>query len=197
MRWLITVGTAIGLLMLKAVCAGEQISRLNLVVVEGEGSINNIRQRTARECVVQVEDENHKPIAGAIVVFTLPDLGAGGTFPNAGKTLMRRSDSLGRATAHTFRANSVTGKFEIHVSTSFHGETATAAITQTNTLLAGAVAAGGISAKLIAVLIVAGAATAGGAVAATRSGGGSSVRTPPVPSASITIGGSVSIGPPH
>ena len=34
---------------------------LNLVVLEGEGATNNIRQRTARDPVVQVEDENHKP----------------------------------------------------------------------------------------------------------------------------------------
>ena len=47
--------------------------KLNLVVIEGEGSINNIRQRTAREPVVQVEDQNHKPVAGAVVVFTLND----------------------------------------------------------------------------------------------------------------------------
>ena len=37
---------------------------LNLVVEEGAGQINNIRQRTAREPVVQVEDENHKACGG-------------------------------------------------------------------------------------------------------------------------------------
>lgn len=45
---------------------------LNLVIVEGEGAINNIRQRTARDPIVRVEDENHKPVAGAAVVFLLP-----------------------------------------------------------------------------------------------------------------------------
>ena len=45
---------------------------LNLVVLEGEGATNNIRQRTAREPIVRVEDENHRPVAGAIVVFTCP-----------------------------------------------------------------------------------------------------------------------------
>ena len=32
-------------------------------IVEGEGAINNIRLRTAREPIVQVEDENRKPVA--------------------------------------------------------------------------------------------------------------------------------------
>ena len=58
-------------------------SALNLVIVEGEGAINNIRQRTARETIVQVEDENHRPVAGAVVAFLLPSDGASGVFPSA------------------------------------------------------------------------------------------------------------------
>ena len=48
---------------------------LNLIVVEGEGAINNIRQRTARETIVQVEDENRKPVADAVVVFSCFEYG--------------------------------------------------------------------------------------------------------------------------
>src|SRR5262245_22591386 len=51
---------------------------LNIVVVEGEGAVNNVRQRVARDPIVRVEDENHNPIAGAVVVFTLPTEGATG-----------------------------------------------------------------------------------------------------------------------
>ena len=62
--------------------AQAQAGQLNLVIVEGEGAINNIRQRTAREPIVQVEDENHRPVAGAAVVFALPSNGASGVFAN-------------------------------------------------------------------------------------------------------------------
>src|ERR1035437_2705000 len=55
---------------------------LNIVVVEGEGAINNVRQRAARAPVVRVEEQNHKPIAGAAVAFTLPTGGASGEFSN-------------------------------------------------------------------------------------------------------------------
>src|ERR1035438_9457959 len=72
---------------------------LNLVVLEGEGATNNIRQRTARDPIVQVQDENHKPVAGAIVVFTLPSNGAGGAFANGAKTLTMVSDNQGQAVA--------------------------------------------------------------------------------------------------
>ena len=169
-------------------------SKLNLVIVEGEGAINNIRQRTAREPIVQVEDENHKPIAGAAVVFMLPDQGASGVFVSGSKTLTMMTDAQGRAVARGLRPNGVQGKMQIRVTASFQGQTATATITQTNAVAAaGAGAAAGISGKLIAILAIAGAAAAGGAIAATR--GGSS----PSPTATPTTitPGTGSVGPPH
>src|SRR5229473_779868 len=73
--------------------------KLNLIIVEGDGAINNIRQRTAREPIVQVEDQNHKPVAGAVVVFLLPDHGASGVFAHGSHTLTVVSDAQGRAVA--------------------------------------------------------------------------------------------------
>src|SRR5579862_9922243 len=84
-------------------------AQLNIVIVEGEGAINNIRQRVNREPIVQVEDENHKPIAGAVVVFLLPDTGASGTFPNGAHMLMTVTDTQGRATARGIRPNGQSG----------------------------------------------------------------------------------------
>jgi hypothetical protein len=168
---------------------------LNLVIVEGEGAINNIRQRTAREPIVQVEDENHKPVAGAAVVFLLPNQGASGVFANGSHTLTVMTDSQGRAIAHGFRPNSVQGKLQMRVSASFQGKTANATITQTNAVgaAAGAAAATGISAKLIIILAVAGAAVAGGVVAATHHGGSS---TPAATPTTITPG-TGTVGAPH
>jgi hypothetical protein len=150
---------------------------LNIVIVEGDGAINNIRQRTAREPIVQVEDENHKPVAGAAVVFALPGQGAGGTFAGGAHTLSVVTDSQGRAVARGFQPNHVQGQYQIHVTASSGGQTANANISQSNALAAAGTtaAAAGISGKLIAVIvIVAAAAAAGGAYAATHSGGGSS-----------------------
>ena len=56
--------------------------QLTISILEGEGAINNIRQRTAREAIVQVQDENHKPVAGVAVTFFLADHGASGVFAN-------------------------------------------------------------------------------------------------------------------
>ncbi len=170
--------------------------QLNLVVVEGEGAINNIRQRTAREPIVQVEDENHKPVAGAAVVFLLPDQGASATFANGSHTLTVTTDAQGRAVAHGFKPNSVQGQFNMRVSASYRGKIATATINQTNVITgAAAGAATGISVKLIVILAVAGAAAAGAAIAATRGGGSS---TPAAVAATTTItAGTGTVGAPH
>src|SRR5579864_3360737 len=104
--------------------AQEAGGQLNIVIVEGDGAINNIRQRTAREPIVQVEDENHKPIAGAAVVFLLPDQGASGVFANGARTLTVTTDAQGRAVAHGFRPNSVSGKLQMRVTASYQGKTA-------------------------------------------------------------------------
>jgi hypothetical protein len=153
---------------------GQEASapQIKIVILEGDGAINNIRQRTSREPIVQIEDENHKPVAGALVVFALPDSGAGGVFPGGSKSLMTYSDSKGQARARGYQVNAVAGAFQIKITASFKGMTAISAIGQTNVAAAAAAgagaAAGGISAKVIAILAVAGAAAATGIVVATR-----------------------------
>jgi hypothetical protein len=169
--------------------------KLNLVIVEGDGAINNVRQRTAREPIVQVEDENHKPVAGAAVVFLLPDHGASGVFGNGSRTLTVMSDAQGRAVAHGFHPNNVQGNLQMRVTASSQGRVASVTISQTNAVAGAAAgaAAAGISAKVLIILAVAGAAVAGGVVAATHGGGSST--TPPTPT--TVTPGSGTVGAPH
>jgi hypothetical protein len=171
---------------------GQAPAKLNLIIVEGDGAINNIKQRSAREPIVQVEDENHRPVAGATVLFLLPDSGPGGVFANGSHQLTVTTDSQGRAVAKGLRLNRTSGKFQIQVQASYQGVTTSATITQTNAVITGA-AAGGMSGKLIAILVIAGGAAAAGAVAATRSGGGSSSSTTPPTTVSA---GAPSVGHP-
>jgi hypothetical protein len=149
---------------------------LSITIVEGEGAINNIRQRVNREPIVQVEDQNHKPIAGAAVVFFLPDSGASGTFPDGSHMLMTVTDNQGRALARGIRPNGQSGPVQIRVTANFQGLTASSVITQTN--VAGAAASGfaGLStaAKLAIILGIAGGAAAAGVIVATHTGGSSS-----------------------
>ena len=174
-------------------------TELNIVVAEGEGAINNVRQRAAREPVVRVEDENHKPIAGAAVVFTLPTEGATGEFSNGAKSLTIMTDGQGRATAQSLRMNQVAGKIPIHVNVSYRGLTARTSITQFSVLPPGAKASSskGGHGGLIAVLVVIGAAAAGGgAYFATRNSNSATTVTPPptVTPIGITAGTGTIVG---
>ncbi len=56
-------------------------NRIFIQIIDGEGALNDIRSRTAREPIVEVDDENHKPIAGALVLFSTPRLGTRRGFP--------------------------------------------------------------------------------------------------------------------
>src|SRR5207244_898558 len=80
-------------------------SGLKIVIVEGEGAINNIQTGSARNPVVEVRDENDRPVAGARLNFSLPDRGPGGTFFGAGTNLTAITNEQGRASTTGFRPN--------------------------------------------------------------------------------------------
>jgi len=174
-----------GMLSAQAPPAPGSQAQLRIVIVEGQGAINNIKDRVTREPVVQVVDENQRPVAGAAVSFFLPNQGPGGTFPDGTRTLTVTTDAQGRAVAAHIKRNNVAGQMQIRVTASYSGQTATALITQTN--LAGGSSPGlSATAKVLIAVGLAGGAAAG-AIAATH-GGGSSNTPAPAPAITITAG---------
>ena len=91
--------------------------KLMITILDGDGALNNIRQRDAREPIVQVTDENHKPVAGALVLFTIHggSGGAGATFSGA-QTLTVTSGPDGIAHASGLQLAKSPGSFTISVS---------------------------------------------------------------------------------
>jgi hypothetical protein len=106
---------------------------LHIVILDGEDALNNIRQRTAREPIVQVQDENHKPVAAAVVLFTIRKgpTGAGGSFAGV-STLAVVTGLDGEAVAKGLETNGVKGSYTISVQATAGAVTTTAVITQTN-----------------------------------------------------------------
>jgi hypothetical protein len=157
----------------------------------GEGAINNIKLRVAREPVVRVTDENDRPVAGAAITFALPDRGASGVFANGGRSMTIMTDAQGTATATGLTPNAVAGDLPIQVTASYQGQTTSTVITQSNMLGAGA----GMSAATIGIIgaVVAGAAV--GAVVALSGGNQTDTVTRPNGTASVRTGG-VTIGAP-
>jgi hypothetical protein len=181
-----------------------QAPRLNIVVVEGEGAINNIKQRTSREVIVEVQDENHKPVAGAAVLFLLPGDGPGGAFVGGSKSTTLVTNSAGRATMPTMQPNQAAGSFKINVNVSSQGRTASTTISQSNAVGAGAGSAGGasagISGKTIGIIVAVAAAGAVGAAVGLK-GGKSNPAAPPTPpstpTGTISAGSGAVLGPPQ
>jgi hypothetical protein len=94
----------------------QQPKALFINILEGEGALNDVRTRTAREPIVEVDDENHKPVAGALVLFAL-DNGGGdpyATFAGA-QTVSVQTDAAGRAAARGFQITHRKGKYNIKV----------------------------------------------------------------------------------
>lgn len=172
--------------------APPQGPKISIAIVEGEGAVNNMRQRVAREPMVQVTDENRKPVAGAAVVFLLPNQGAGATFANGARSLTVLTDQNGNAVARGMQANRVSGQYQVRVTASSQGQTASTSINMSNIAVAGA-AASGAALKWLLILGAAGGAAAGVAVA---SGGGGSSGPAPRPPTTVSPG-TPSVGAPR
>ena len=166
-----------------------------MLVVEGQGVIHNVRERQSRDAaVIRVEDASQQPVAGAAVTFTLPAQGAGGAFLNGEKTLVVTTDAQGRAVARGMKPNNQPGKFEMRVTVSHQGQTASATVTQFNMAVQASKPGGG-SGKWIAIVAVIGGGAAAGAVYATRGSQSSTPSQPARPPLTISAG-SGSVGPP-
>jgi hypothetical protein len=186
---------AVVLPLIPCLVLAQTPGKLNLVVVEGEGAINNVKQRTVRPTIVEVQDENHKPVGGVAVTFLLPNNGPGGVFASGAKSATVVTDSAGRAPMPRFQPNNA-GQFQIHVNASHQGDQASLTITQSNVAAAGAAAAaGGSSLKLILIIGgIAAAGAAGAAIGLTRGGGNN---TATIPSGAISGPGTASVGAPR
>ena len=167
----------------------QQAPSLKIVVLEGEGAVNIIQQKTAVRPLVEVRDRNNLPVAGATVTFSIGGGGSGAVFAGGVQTLTVTTNAAGQAAASGLNALS-SGAFQIQVQAAYQGQLATAAISQTNFATAAAAAqagataggggtttgaaggaaggGGGVSATTIGIV---GAVVAGGAVAATQVGG--------------------------
>lgn len=158
----------------------EPPGTLKIVVIEGEGAVNNVRTRSATAPVVEVRDENDKPVAGAEVVFQLPAAGPGGVFHGWMRTQTVRTDEKGRAAASGYAPNDQAGRFNIKVTATHRNKTGSAVISQTNVYRGGGTAPGIAGGRSGWWKIVVGLGTAGaviGAVAATRGNGTAATTT--------------------
>ena len=182
--------------LLLAASTDAQTPGIKIVVVEGQGAINNIQQHRAKEPVVQVT-EDQKPIQGASVTFMLPDDGPSGVFGNGARMMTIQTDEKGQAVGRGLRPNQTAGRLQIRVTASFRGQSAGAVISQINAEPAGATSGGGSGKKFLILALIGGAAAGG--IAAAMGGRSSSSPSPrnSSPPGTILAPGAPVIQAPH
>jgi hypothetical protein len=158
---------------------------LNIAIVGGAANRLYVDQKVRVDPVVEVDDDQGKPVEGASVIFTLPARGPSGSFESGGQELRVITDAKGRAAAHGMRANKLKGSYEITVNASYEGRTGTAKIEETNVKAPRSGGAFGVSTRTWVFLALGALAIAGGIIAAKELKGGANpnvlTATPGVP----------------
>ncbi len=186
---------------LAALPATAQNAQLRVVVVDGTQATNNIENGRMADVVVQVQDANRMPVAGASVSFVYPPSGPSGVFPNGERARTVTTGADGHATASGVSPEGGPGQFEIRISASYQGQTATAVVNQTNISVPlpqsakpSSASSGGPSSgasrkkKIWIVVAIAAGAAAGGIATALASGGNGGSSTPSTPTIVLTPG---------
>lgn len=166
---------------------------LKILVLEGQDGVNNIRAPMAMNLVVEVRDDNDRPVEGATVSFQLPLMGPSGGFEGGVRNKDATTNIQGQA-AVSYTPNMELGRFTIQVKTMQGGRTGMTTITQQNSNTGEAVRTKSWFSRHKKIVIAAAVAVVGVglAVGLTRggsksgsSGGGTVTITPGVP----TVGG--------
>jgi hypothetical protein len=174
------------------------VQDLRVIPLAGNDEKNDLGRRIMAPLVVEVLDQNSRPVEGADVVFRFPLNGPGASFRNQQTSRTIRTDGKGQAAATGWMANTELGTFQVRVTASYGNETGETTIVMTNaaTVTAedrkGKRGRGWWSSPWAKVAVIGGAAAVvAGIVLATTGGGGSSSHT-----VTITPGPPV-VGAPH
>jgi len=108
------------------------VENLKILVLEGQRSVNSTARHIGIQPVVEVRDENDRPVEGAAVVFRLPPSGPGGSFAGNSPTFRATTNAQGQAGASGFVPNDQQGRFDIHVTATIQNRTGEMTISQTN-----------------------------------------------------------------
>jgi hypothetical protein len=106
---------------------------LKILILEGNGALNSVDMRNAIPPVVEIRDQDDRPVEAASVVFRLPASGPGGTFNNQQLSKTAITNVHGQATSGPWVPNSTLGRFQIHVTATSGNRMGEADIVQTNT----------------------------------------------------------------
>jgi hypothetical protein len=171
---------------------------LKVIPLAGNEEMNDLQRRIMAPLVVQVLDQDSRPVEGADVTFRFPVMGPSALFSDQKNSATVRTNADGQASAVGWIANGMTGRFQLQVTASRGNELGTAVLFMTNVTTISAETRkkpkSVWSSKWTKIAIVAGAAAiVVGVVLATRGGSSTSTATAPITITGVpgfpTIGG--------
>jgi len=92
---------------------------LKLVVLAGNGEVNDIQKRLPGLIVVEVRDADDRIVEGADVVFRFPPSGPSAYFPGPKLTQTKRTNAQGQASPDGWLPNSQAGKVRVKASATY------------------------------------------------------------------------------
>jgi len=170
--------------------------KLRVIVLQGQGATHEIERGLTALTVVEVRDENERPVEGAVVTFRLPESTQVGSFAGGRMSQTGRTNSQGQAGMVGFVPNQTAGSLTITVTAVFGNLMGRASISQSTkqSFLPETVKTKSFWQKWKwPIIIAAGAAAGGGIWAGTR--GNSSVAKIPDPTIGVNPGPIVIGGP--
>ena len=105
---------------------------LKIRVLAGNDEMNDLQRNVMAPLVVQVEDQNDRPMDGAEVVFRFPISGPGAVFTGGKTSATVRTNAGGQAAATNWTANGQVGTFEVHVTASYGNQIGETTLKMTN-----------------------------------------------------------------
>lgn len=94
--------------------------------------MNDLQRHVMAPVVVQVLDQEDRPMDGAEVVFRFPITGPSAIFAGGKSSATVRTNSGGQAAATNWMANGQVGTFEIHVNASYGNQIGETTLKMTN-----------------------------------------------------------------
>ena len=108
------------------------IQSLKVVPLAGDGEINDLQRGVMAPLVVQVLDQESRPVEGADVTFRFPIQGPGAAFADQKNSQTVRTNADGQASATGWTANRMVGRFQVQVTASRGNELGTAVLSMRN-----------------------------------------------------------------
>ena len=188
---------------LKPMAPLPTVKDLKVIPLAGDGEMNDLERKVMAPLVIEVLDQNDKPVESADVVFRFPLKGPSAVFPGEKTSQRVRTNAQGQATALGWIANNELGTFDVHVTATYGNELGETTVSLSNVtrIVDDVKKKKNKNQSLLSsrgfkiAAIVGGAALVAGIVLATRGGGGKVTPSPSPPTITITPGSPTVGGP--